>query len=113
MEFAIKTKNLQLTDAIVGAIHKRIESLVRKAKRFGPSVAGEVEVGRTSNHHKKGELYRAEVHVWLPGNPVYAEATQEDLYVAINEAKRDAERQVVERKGKLQAGRRQREEERG
>ena len=100
MEFAIKTKNMQLTPAIASVVQLRLESLARKVKRFGSSVTGEVEVGKTSNHHKKGEVFRAEIHVRLPGKLVYTESTQEDLYAAIGDAKRDAERQVVDYKGK-------------
>ncbi len=106
MEFSIKTKNMELTSGIASVIQLRLESLVRKVKRFGNSVSGEVEVGKTSNHHKKGDIYRAEIHVRLPGKLVYTESTQEDLYAAIGEAKRDAERQVVEFKGKLESGKR-------
>jgi putative sigma-54 modulation protein len=109
MEFAITTKNMQLTEAIASAVHKRVESLERKSKRFGASVSGNVEVGKTTNHHKKGDVFRAEIHVRLPGKLVYAESTHEDLYAAIGDAKRDAERQVVDYKDKAEAGRKKSE----
>ncbi len=99
MQFSIKTKGVKLTDAIRTAIETKLASLDKKAARFGASVTGEVEVGKTTKHHKKGLCFRAEIHVRLPGKLVYAESIHEDLYAAIGEAKKDAERQVTAFKG--------------
>ncbi len=99
MRFSIKTKGIQLTDAIRTAIEKKLASLDKKAARFGASVNGEVEVGKTTKHHKKGLCFRAEIHVRLPGKLVYAEAIHEDLYAALGDAKKEAERQVTGFKG--------------
>src|SRR5512142_1500045 len=99
MQFSIKAKGLTLTDAIKDAVEKKLASLDKKAARFGASVTGEVEVGKTTKHHKKGLCFRAEIHVRLPGKLVYAEAIHEDLYAAIGDAKREAERQVTAFKG--------------
>lgn len=99
MNLSLKTKNLTLTDAIRTAIEKKLATLDKKVAKFGTSVSGEVEVGKTTKHHKKGELFRAEVHVRLPGKLVYAEATHEDLYAAIGAAVREASAQVASYKG--------------
>ena len=58
----------------------------------------DVEVGRTSEHHKKGDVHRAEIHVRLPGKVVYVESSDRDLYVAINQARKEAEREIVDYK---------------
>lgn len=106
MQVDIKTKNIELTDAIRSAVEKKMKSLEKKVERFGESVTAEVEVGKTTHHHHKGEVFRAEVHVRLPGKLVYAEETNEDLYAAVNEATREAERQIIDYKEKLQDSRR-------
>lgn len=103
MKFSLKAKNLTLTDAIKAAVEKKLATLDKKATRFGESVTGEVEVGKTTKHHKKGEVFRAEIHVRLPGKLVYAEATNEDLYAAIGKAAREAATQVTSYKGTLAA----------
>ncbi|MEY4744797.1 MAG: hypothetical protein RL272_742 [Candidatus Parcubacteria bacterium] len=103
MQFSIKAKGITLTEAIKTAVEKKLASLDKKAARFGASVTGEVEVGKTTRHHKKGLCFRAEIHVRLPGKLVYAEALHEDLYAAIGDAKREAERQVSTFKGSLAA----------
>ncbi len=101
MRIDIKATNLELTDAIRDAVQKHMDEMDKITARFGDVVRGEVEVGKTSQHHAKGDIFRAEVHVRLPGKAVYAEAVNEDLYVAINDAKKDAERQILDYKGIL------------
>ena len=103
MQTAIKATKIDLTDAIRAFVEEKMNTLDAKTKRFGEAVRAEVEVGMTTRHHKSGEIFRAEVHVRLPGNLVYAEATHKDLYTAINNAKREAERQIVAYKGAKEA----------
>lgn len=95
MHFDLKAKTITLTPGIRAAVDKAMAGLDAKVKRFGTSVIGEVEVGKVTRHHKKGDVFRAEIHVRLPGKLVYAEAEKSDLYVAINAAKKEAERQIV------------------
>jgi putative sigma-54 modulation protein len=47
----------------------------------------DVEVGMTSNHHNKGEIYRTEVNLNLPGELLRVEKTEEDLYRSIDNVK--------------------------
>jgi ribosomal subunit interface protein len=58
-----------------------------------------MEVAKSTRHHKKGDVFRAEIHVRLPGSLVYAEAETDDLYTAITAAKREAEEQIRKYKG--------------
>jgi ribosomal subunit interface protein len=98
MKIDVKATGIELTDAIHSFIQEKMDTLDNKAARFGDVVRAEVEVGKISAHHKKGPVYRAEVHVRLPGKVVYVTATNYDLYVAINDAKKEAEREIVEYK---------------
>lgn len=111
MQLDIKTKDMELTDAIRAHIEAKVASLDAKVERFGDSVTAEVEVGRTTNHHQKGDVFRAEIHVRLPGNTVYAESTGEDLYASVNEATKEAGRQIVDYKEKMQDSRREGDDE--
>ena len=98
MQTDIKATNIELTDAIRTAVQKHMDDLDTITARFGDVVRAEVEIGKTTEHHKKGEIYRAEIHVRLPGNLVYAEAEHEDLYAAINAAHKEARRQILANK---------------
>lgn len=103
MNLSIKTKQITLTDPIRAYIEEKLATLDAKVARFGTSVTSEVEVGMTSKHHKKGPIFRAEIHIRLPGKLVYAEAEDLNLYMAIGEAKKEAERQVLGYKGSKDA----------
>jgi len=98
MDFDIKTKNIDLTDAIRDAVQSKMAKLGPMVERFGDSVTAEVEVGKTTGHHNKGPHFRAEVHVRLPGKLVYADAENEDMYMAVREARDKAVRQVKDYK---------------
>ena len=43
-----------------------------------------VEIGKTTNHHKNGELFKAEVTLHIGGKSLRAEAQEEDLYAALD-----------------------------
>jgi ribosomal subunit interface protein len=101
MQVDIKATNMELTEAIRAFVQQKMDTLDAKTARFGDVVRAEVEVGKTTKHHRNGPVYRAEVHVRLPGKLVYAEAENYDLYIAINDAKKEAERQVMDYKGEL------------
>lgn len=103
MKFSIKGTNIELTDGIRNAVAKKLATLDERVKKLGGSVTGDVEVAKTSNHHKKGAHFRAEIQVHLPGAMLYAESIQEDLYVAINDAKNEVGRQIRKYKGKKEA----------
>lgn len=105
MQTDIKATNMELTDAIRAYVQGKMDDLDAITERFGTAVRADVEVGRTTQHHKTGEVFRAEVRVRLPGNPVYAEALHEDLYTAVNNAQKEAERQIIKNKGKHEPGR--------
>lgn len=98
MDVDIKATGMELTDAIRAFIQQKMDTLDNKTTRFGDVVRAEVEVGKTTAHHKTGPVFRAEVHVRLPGKVVYVTAENYDLYIAINDAKKEAERQIVDYK---------------
>ncbi len=104
MTINIKTTNLELTDAI----RKYAEDKVGEAlsKYTLDIIQADIEVGKTSAHHQKGEIFRAEVNVQIPGKLVRAETVHEDLYAAIDkmrdilleELRKQKEKIVSERK---------------
>ncbi len=101
MNFGIKTKNIELTEAIRDAVQSKMAKLGPMVERFGDSVSAEVEVGKTTGHHNKGPYFRAEIQISLPGKLVYADAENEDMYMAVREARDKAVRQVKDYKETL------------
>lgn len=81
----IKSTGLDLTDAMRSAVEKVMANLDKYAERFGEAVSADVELEKTTNHHNKGEIYRAEINVSVPKKGILrADATDEDLYAAID-----------------------------
>lgn len=92
---------MDLTDAIKAYVEERISAIEKIVGDFEPTVDMKVEVGKTTNHHNKGEVYRAEMQMTVPGNSFRAEETAEDLYEAIDKVKESMKRQVSDYKNKL------------
>lgn len=79
----IKATQIELTDAIRDAVVSELASLDPMVERYGEAASADVEVGKTTQHHHKGEVFRAEVNLQVPGTLLRAEDENEDLYVAI------------------------------
>lgn len=99
MKVTIKTTNVALTVAIDRYIRASIEKLDKIVHTMGASCEAWVEIGKTTLHHRKGPVWRAELVVRIPRKVVRSEATGKDLYAAINEAKKELYRELVKFRG--------------
>ena len=99
MNINIKTIGISLTPSISEYINKRMES----AKRFlenDPSAICNFEVGKTTQHHKRGDIFRAEAHIVAAKRDIYAESEQSDLYTAIDAVRDEVMHRLTSDKGK-------------
>lgn len=87
MKYTIKGTNLELTPEIYGYIKKKTISVERLANHFGSAVEAHIEVARTTRHHRKGNILRAEITMHLPHKQMRAEATGDTIFEAIDKAK--------------------------
>lgn len=94
----IKGTNMDLTDAIKDAVENDLATLDAMVERWGTAVSADVEVGKISNHHQKGEIFRAEVNLTIPGKLLRAENENEDLYAAIREVTHTLQRELDKEK---------------
>jgi len=85
----IAAKNFELTPAI----RKYIEDKIADLNKFvGPnldvdSVEINFEVSKTTQHHRKGDVFYAEANLNILGNLLRAERNADTLYKAIDEVK--------------------------
>lgn len=106
MKLIIKATNFKLTPAIRQYIE---EKLKRDVERYLPagntSAEGWAEAGKTTKHHQKGMVFRAEMQIGgLAGKKsVRAESTNTDLRLAIDEVKDELQRILKKYKGKQSA----------
>lgn len=100
---SIKGTNVELTASIIDTIEKKLLSLAKLTERMGPATELSVEVGKTTKHHKKGPVWRAEATLAVPGKVLRAEVTDIGLYGSIDLLKDDLERQIKAYKEKGRA----------
>jgi putative sigma-54 modulation protein len=99
MQIDIKGTNLELTEAIKDYVNEKIGSL---DKFFDGILEARVDIGLTTKHHQKGNIFRAEVNLEVPRkHNLRAESEREDLYMAINEVKDELQRQIKKLKEKM------------
>lgn len=100
MNIKIRSKNFDITPAIDEYVSKKISSL-EKFLESGDATICEVEIGRTTSHHKSGDIFRAEVNIMEPAKKqVFVVAEEADLYTAIDIVRDEAERAIVSQKNK-------------
>jgi len=98
MQIKIHSKDFELTPAIEDYVNKKISSL---DKFFDSNVLCEVEIGKTTNAHKSGDIFRAEVNIVGAGSDqVYVVAEEVDLYTAIDVVRDEADRVIINKKNK-------------
>lgn len=100
MKIQIKATNLELTEAIRDYSDKKVSSLDKYFKEFSNDAIAYVEVAKTTMHHKQGDFFKAEIDLNFQGQKFFAKSEQADLYVAIDEAREQIERQLVGKKDK-------------
>jgi len=79
---------------------KRIQTLSKFINFDDPTLIMDVELGKVSLHHQKGDVFRAEVTITLAGQQYRAESTKEDLFTAIDEVKSELENVMQKNKKK-------------
>jgi ribosomal subunit interface protein len=99
MKINIKGTGIELTPAIQAYVEKKL-SVVGKYLEVNESLVAQVEVGKNSQHHKTGEVFRAEAHLIGGGVDLYVVSEQADLYAAIDLLKDELSHKLNHLKGK-------------
>ena len=72
---------MDIKDSVKDYLYKKMSSI---EKFVNDDTKIEVELEKTTNHHKTGDIFRAEVHVWNKGKINKAEKTSDSVYSAID-----------------------------
>ena len=100
MKINILATGIELTPAIYAYVEKRIRAVEKYIDSENEDIVAKVEVGRVTQHHRSGEIFRAEVHITGGGHDLYASTEEEDLYTAIDKVKDEISKEARRRKGK-------------
>lgn len=101
MNISIKTKNMSLSDELRDFINEKLSSLEKYVpEKEGREILAEVCVGKTTNHHQKGDIYKAEIIISFDGEVHRIQEERDYVHVAIDEAKDEMERHLRRAKNK-------------
>jgi putative sigma-54 modulation protein len=106
MEIKISHEQIELTDAIKSYVTEKIEKL---ATYMPELLVADVWVGKTTNHHAKGDIFESKANLTFPGGMFNASSTNEDLYDAIAETKNRLKEQILDSKERATDGQKVRE----
>ncbi|MCR4278687.1 MAG: ribosome-associated translation inhibitor RaiA [bacterium] len=102
MVINIHAVNIELTPSIRQYVEEKMNSL----EKYDDSIVLiDVDLGKDTNHHMKGDIFVCSAKVEVPGDLIVVEKTTETLYKAVDKV-RDHLREML-------AGRKEKELERG
>jgi putative sigma-54 modulation protein len=106
MKINLQGKNLEITPAIHEYVMKRVTNL-GKLLDIIEKETGEILVNftveKTTNHHKAGDVFKADCVIETNRGNYFASEEGEDLYVAIDEVKESLFREISKKKEKRNA----------
>lgn len=99
MKTIIKGIHMEVTPAIQEYLEKR---LLGVEKFLSDTALIEAELGRTSSHHRSGDIFKVVINVKIDGDLVRAVSERDDLYTAIDDAREELKDILSSRKDKKQ-----------
>ncbi|MEK9170699.1 MAG: ribosome-associated translation inhibitor RaiA [Patescibacteria group bacterium] len=99
MKIDLKIKNCEITSSIRTYLQKKLDTL----DKFLPkdeSIFADVELAQTTKHHHKGDIFKAEVNLTVPGRLIRAVAEEWNLHAAIDAIKDELHREIISNKEK-------------
>lgn len=104
MQIKITVKNIELTSALQTYVEEKIQNVEKFAvvhEEENPLV--DVTIGKSTNHHRSGDVFAAEATMRVRGKTFRAASTKEDLYAAIDDLREELVRELTSHKGKERA----------
>ncbi len=100
MHINLKATNIELTDTIREYTENEVNSLDKFIHADPATVMANVEVGKTTQHHKSGEVYRAEINLTIGSRKLRTVSEKTDLRTAVDDAKAQMARVITTSKDK-------------
>lgn len=98
MKMNVKATGIELTPSILAYAEKRLDKIEKYLEGGDHIIA--VELGKSTNHHKQGDIFRAEIRITGGGANFYATRESEDLYASIDEVRDEIIAEITKDKGK-------------
>ena len=99
----IKSTNFDLTPAMEGYTRTKIDMLQKFLKHYANQsgeLIFEVDIGKTTKHHRSGDIFRAEINFTAGSTFLRTVAEEADIYAAIDKTKDKMQRELRRNKNK-------------
>ena len=100
MKINLKGSNLALTPQIREYLDTRLAHLQKFLPEGDDASVIDVELGKPTNHHHTGDIFRAEINVNIGSRTFRAVSEQQDLFAAIDDMKDEIARELSSEKEK-------------
>ncbi len=100
MKIKEKYTNIESTSAISSYLHQKLSHLEKFISQNTESALCDIELAKTTNHHKNGDIFKAEINLSVSGNQYRVVSEEPDLYAAIDIAKDSMVRELQTNKDK-------------
>ncbi len=98
MSINIKTTNISTHGDVEAYLIKKLDSLNRLVDFNADNVVAQAEVAKTTNHHKSGDIFRAEINVRIGKDTFRVVSEKDDIYAAIDDMKDELSREITKEK---------------
>jgi ribosomal subunit interface protein len=97
MKIRVRETNKKINTGLYSFLEKKIKTLEKLLPNI-PDLIVEVEVGLTTQHHQKGDIYKSEIQIQLGQKLLRSVSKKDNLKSAIIESVEDLEGQLRKRK---------------
>lgn len=104
MKYTTKATDIALSVSVEEYIAKKMASLDKVTKHFDGAVTAQVEAGRTTRHHRSGDVFRVEIMVQIKKKDLRAEATGKTVLEAMDKAQEEMRTELERYKEKTVDG---------
>ena len=94
MNIKEKGSNMKITPDIKDYLYKKLAHLEKFLDPADESILCEVELGKTTKHHKSGEVFRTEINLRMAGKSLRAVSEMDELFASIDMAKDEMVREL-------------------
>lgn len=100
MRHNIKTTGFDMTPEVSQYLDDKLIALEKYVDKDDESIKCDVEIGRTTEHHQSGKIFRAEINVSMGKKVFRAEAEEESMNAAIDTVRDEMIKRLKRYKGK-------------
>ena len=94
MRLQTKATNITLTPEITSYLEKKLDMIEKFVEGEKSEAFMAVELGKTTNHHKTGDIFRAEFTLNDKGKILRSDVETPDLYASMDKAKDEIIREL-------------------